>query len=473
MMNRLSVAVDIEMDGLDPHNLIGGAARRVAPNITPGLLRLKHDLTIGPALAESWETSTNGRQVTLRLRPGVHFHSGRELTAEAVVENFARICGANSPSYQRFDYQVVERVEGLDRLTVRFTLRESFAPFLGLLANNTGITDVAALEAGDPRTRPIGAGPYELVDWIPGERLELRAFADYYQPGLPRTAEVEWRFVAEASDRADQLLTGSSQLVCAPDLNRLGKLREAGVQVDVAAGHGPSHLTFNCAEPPFSDPRVRLAVAQAVDRNALVQRLFGGQGTASCTPFAPGSPWHVELTAPPYDPERARWLMREAGLGGQRLRITLPVNGPGGARMGNAIGEDLARIGIDLDVQPYPNPIWWPGIYTGGNWLLIFQTWTPMPDPDQTLWRRYHSKGIFNIGHYASPEMDRHLAAGRRQLDPAERRAAYAAAQQVIIDDLPSMYLFHEPIVDAWSPRLNGYRPHPIWAMELAQSTLS
>jgi peptide/nickel transport system substrate-binding protein len=468
MANVLRVGVDIEMNSLDPHNLVAGAARRVAPNICPGLLRVDRDLRIAPSLGESWETRDDGRQVTLRLVPGVTFHTGRKLTAQSVVENFERILAPDSPSYQRPDYQVVERVEALHARTVRFALREPFAPFLGLLANNTGMTDVKALASRDARTQPIGAGPYELVRWVPGEQLELRAVADYHRPDVSRTELVQWRFTADVRERTDQLLDEATQLICAPDPTRLDALRRAGFVVDVVAGHGPSHLTFNCATAPFSDRRARLAVAHAVNRPALLERLFGGLGTASCTPFAPGSPWYVELTAPVHDPERGRWLLREAGFG-QRIRLTLPVNGPSGAIMGAAIAQDLAMIGIDLDVKPYPNPLWWPGVYTSSDWQIIFQTWTPMPDPDQVLGRRYHSRGRFNSGQYVSARMDQHLSEGRAQLDPARRGAAYAAAQQLILDDVPSVYLFHEPAVDAWSPRVRGYCPHPMWATEIAE----
>lgn len=468
MVNFLGVGVDIEMNSLDPHNLVAGAARRVAPNICPGLLCVDRDLRIAPSLAESWETRDDGQQVTLRMVPGVTFHTGRELVAQSVVENFERILSPDSPSYQRSDYHVVERVEALDSRTVRFTLRESFAPFLGLLANSTGMTDVNALASRDARTQPIGAGPYELVRWVPGEHLELRAVPDYHRTGVPRTELVQWRFTADAGQRTDHLLDDTTQLICAPELTRLDTLRRAGFVVGVVAGHGPSHLTFNCATPPFSDRRARLAMAHAVNRPALLERLFGGLGTASCTPFAPGNAFYVDLAAPVHDPERARWLLRKAGLG-ERTRLALPVNGPSGAIIGAAIAEDLAIVGIDLDVKPYANPLWWPGIYTGGDWQIIFQTWTPMPDPDQVLWRRYHSRGVFNSGQYVSARMDQHLSEGRAQLDPARRRAAYAAAQQLILHDVPSVYLFHEPAVDAWSPRVRGYCPHPMWATEIAE----
>src|SRR5262245_45526332 len=278
MANFLRIGVDIEMNSLDPHDLVAGAARRVAPNICPGLLRVDSDLRIAPSLAESWETPRGGRQVTLQLGLGAQFHTGREVTAQSVVENFERILAPDSPSYQRPDYQVVERVEALDSRTVRFRLREPFAPFLGLLANSTGMTDVTAVTSRDARTQPIGAGPFELVRWVPGDHLELRAVARHPRSGVVRPEVIEWRFSADPIKRTDQLLDDTTQLICAPDLTRLDALRRAGFVVDVAAGHGPSHLTFDCATAPFSDRRVRLAVAHAVNPPALLERLFHGLG---------------------------------------------------------------------------------------------------------------------------------------------------------------------------------------------------
>ncbi len=461
----LTVVVDIEMNSLDPNNLVAGAARRVACNISPGLVRLSEDWSIQPALADEWETRDGGQTVVVRLVRDARFHSGRAVTAEAVVENFDRICAPDSQSFQRSDYEVIASLTALDQSTVRFELREPYSPFLGLLANATGMTDVRSIATRDPRTSPVGAGPYELVRWASGDHLELRAFSDYHLAKVPRVAEVYWRFVPDAVARANALRQDEAQLGWGLPCAEVANLRPLGVVVDVAEGHGPTHLAFNCVDPPFSDHRVRLAVAHAVNRERLVQTLFGGLGTVSTTPFPPSSPWYAGLSGPLYDPERARSLLAAAGLGGKRLRLDLPVNGSAGAHMGGAVAEDLTKVGIDLNVIPYDNPVWWPGIYTAGNWQMILQTWTPMPDPDQVMGRRYHSRGIFNTGRYASPAMDSLLERGRRTVDLSERKAIYRAAQELAIRNVPTVYLFHEPAITGWSPAVKGFRPHPSWEM--------
>jgi peptide/nickel transport system substrate-binding protein len=459
MTRELVVLVDIEMHTLDPHNLTAGAARRVAGNITPGLVRLGPGGVLEPALAEGWEVSRDGQTVTLRLVRGARFHTGRAVSADAVRENFARICAPDSTAFQRHEYGVIHAMEVMDAHALRFRLREPFAPFLGLLANGTGITDVQALEARDPKSSPVGAGPYELARWVAGQHLELRAFADYHRPGLPRVPQVLWRFVPQDRDRAQMLGQGRAHLSWAPALSSRDELTHRGVTVDLGEGHGPTYIAFNCTRPPFSDPRARLAIAHAVNRAGMVQDLFGGAGVASHTPFPPNSVWHAAISAPPYDPAHARSLLAAAGLGGQRHRFTLPVNGPGGAWMAARLAEDLAPIGIDLDIVPYPNPLWWPGVYMSRDWHLLLQTWAPMPDPDHVFGRRYHSRGIFNATGYASAEADSLIERGRHTIDPADRFAAYRDLQEVLIRDAPTIYLFHEPAVTAWAPGVSGFRP--------------
>jgi peptide/nickel transport system substrate-binding protein len=216
---------------------------------------------------------------------------------------------------------------------------------------------------------------------------------------------------------------------------------------------------------PFADRRVRQAVAHAIDRRRLVDGLFAGLGTASSTPFPPGSPWHAECSPPAHDPDQARSLLARAGV--VRLRVTLPVNGAAGLRIARLLAEDLAGVGIELEPVAHPNPVWWPGVYTRGDWLMILQTWTPMPDPDQVLRRRYHSRGVFNIGRYASAAVDRLLDEGRRTADFERRRAIYRRVQETLVEDLPTIYLFHEPAITAWTRSVRGYRPHPNWEMPL------
>jgi peptide/nickel transport system substrate-binding protein len=461
MAGRLTVVVDIEMNGLDPNDLVAGAARRVAGNICPGLVRVGMDWSPEAALADEWVASRDGKAVVFRLARGATYHSGRPVTAESVVENFTRVLSAEAGTFQRLDYQVIDSMEVADPRTVRFRLREAFAPFLGLLANGTGMTDVRCLPGRDPRTRPVGAGPYEVIDWLPGDRLELRAFPGHHRKDAAQVAEVSWRFVTDDGARAEAVRRDRHCLAWAPAARSLGDLRARGVHVDVAEGHGPTHLAFDCAAPPFADRRVRQAVAHAVDRRRLLDELFGGLGTVSGTPFAPGSPWHADLPAPAHDPDRARHLLASAGHRG--LELTLPVNGPAGLRIARVLEPDLARAGLRIRPVAHDNPAWWPGVYTGGGWRMILQTWTPMPDPDQVLWRRYHSRGAFNTGRYASRAMDELLERGRRTLDLAARRAIYARAQEVLLEDLPTVYLFHEPAITAWGDGVTGYQPRPTW----------
>lgn len=451
------VAVDMDMATFDPNNLVAGASRRLSTSVTPGLLTMDDAGSPCGLLATGFEADASRALVT--LADGLVLHNGRRVDAELVRRNLLRVLDPGSGCYQRADLAVVEDIGVVDDLTLRLGLREPFAPLLSLLANHIGITDP---DTAGTAALPVGAGAYRVVEWTRGAGMRL-VRSDRGPAEAP--ASVDWVVEPDGLRRAQGLLDGRFDAVWMPDAGRLDELRALGCTVTVRPSQAPTHLTFNFDREPWKDPAVRRAVAHAIDRRALTRELFGRAGVASWTPYAPGSPWCAPLPEPAYDPDHARWLLRRAGR--DRIDDVLPVDGAFGLRMGGILARQLDAVGIHLTPRSHESHRWWPGFYTSGDWGIILQTWTPMPDPDQLLARRYHSAGILNAGRYRSRAMDDALVTGRREAAAERRYGAYERAQQLILDDAAGVYLFHAPMITAARPGVLGFEPTALSELRL------
>jgi peptide/nickel transport system substrate-binding protein len=201
---ELTVGVVEEPDTLEPHNLTAAAAGLISYVVMPGLVWWDYDLGVSPMIAESWETSEDGLTWTFTLRPNLTFHNGKACTAQEVVRNFEHIIDPEGGSFLAPDYESVASVEAPDDTTVVFTLSEPFAPFLAVLTNRCAITDMDAYD----NTKPIGTGPFKIVDWTRGTGVKLEAHDGYWEEGLPKAARVNWNFYPETDSRVLALQGG-------------------------------------------------------------------------------------------------------------------------------------------------------------------------------------------------------------------------------------------------------------------------
>lgn len=447
-MGSVRVALDIEMKSFHPHDLSAGAARRFANEITPGLLKFTDDYVLSGVLAESFRME--GEQANLTIAPGRELHNGRPIDAELVAANIRRLSSPATGGYQSREFDVVRDVRCSGKHGLRISLRRRQASFLHLLANHVGITDPLEM---DNASLPIGAGPFAMVEWLPGRGMKL----ERVHSSAARVGQVDLLFQSDARQRTNWLLEGKCDAVWMPDLSRVEELESLGFNITVVPGQGPTHIAFNMRSALWSMRSVRSAVAHAIDRRELVDKLFGGYGRASWTPYASGNPWYVDLPEPKYDPDFARWLLRRDGI--PTIKETLYVDGPSGARAASHLSDQLRGIGIELQPRPMPSTEWWPDFYMSGQWSIAIQSWFAMPDPDHLLGRRYHSAGVFNSGGFRSARIDSLLERGAQEGDFARRHGIYAQVQAAILEDLPSLYLYHSPMATASRAEVAGVVP--------------
>lgn len=453
---ELTVGLVEEPDTLDPHNLTAAAAGLVGYVIMPGLVWWDFELGVSPMLAESWEQSEDGLVWTFTLRPNLTFHNGKALTAQEVVRNFERIMNPEE-SFLAPDYASVESVEAPDDLTVVFTLSEPFAPFLAVLTNRCGITDMDALDAN----APIGAGPFKIVQWTRGTGIQMEAFEDYWEEGVPVASKVNWNYYPDDDARMLGMRGGEIDIVYTVPYNQIDQVQSDGyMDLDPISGLTHTYIAFNCEEGPFSDVRVRQAVAHAIDKELIVEGVLWGYADVANIPFPSSSPWFVETPDYEYDPEKGKALMEEAGFG-DGISLDMPIsNDSYTPRIAELIQPDLAAIGIDVRIVEAEWATYWPEIYLQTKFDITIMSYSARVDPDQTFYPRYHSAGVHNATKYSNSRMDELLEAGRREMDTDARKQIYDEVQLLLVEELPWLWLFIPNVAMGWQSNISGFRQH-------------
>ena len=333
-------------------------AINVAQQMFDSLVWVDGDSNIVPALAESWEISEDGTEYIFHLRQGVKFHNGEDFDAEDVVTTWK--AGQNAANAYAYEFDRASAVEVIDQFTVKITTPEPDVLFLRILNANWGIipTDYfneVGLEGMEDH--PIGTGPFQFVEWVKGDRIVMEAFPDYWDKGLPKLARIVFRPVPESSTRVAAVQTGeihiANRLSSEEAQNLLGvpDVQVVRYPVDRVYYIAFNNLTSGVGQPTES-PLVRQAMNYAVDRQAIIDALFDGFASLSTGYITPGNLGYNDTLEPyPYDPDRARELLAEAGYPDG---FTIGFACPTGAytnfeQVCEAVAGFFGDVGIQLD----------------------------------------------------------------------------------------------------------------------------
>ena len=446
-----------EPKALDPAAVTAVNDFRILMNVYDGLVRYKSGtLEVEPALATAWEISEDGTEYTFTLREGVTFHDGSPFNAEAVVFNFERMLNEDHPYHDTgpfplaFFFSSVSSVEAVDDLTVKFTLSEPYAPFLSNLAYPTGlIVSPAAVEqhGADFGRNPSGTGAFTFAEWRSNEAVVVEANPDYWD-GAPDLEAVVFRPITDANTRTAEMLAGGIDMMVEVPPVALSQFQDDAFQVFEQAGPHVWFLILNAKEGPFADKRVRQAANYAINKEALVNDVLEGTAEVAAGPTPPAFAWaYNEALEPyPYDPEKAKELIAEAGAEGAELTFYVTEGGSGmldPVAMGTAIQADLNAVGLDTTIETYEWNTFLGQVNPGleGKADMAEMAWmTNDPDTLPFLALRteaWPDKGGFNSGYYSNPEVDELLEKARVATDQDERAALYKQMQEIVQEDAP------------------------------------
>ncbi|WP_341367822.1 ABC transporter substrate-binding protein [Yoonia sp. BS5-3] len=449
--DSITVAIQLEPPNLDP---TGGAAQAIDSvlyaNVFEGLTRFDANGAILPALARSWDISEEGLVYTFTLADGVSFHDGTTMDAEDVKFSLDRARAEDSTNAQKGLFEGITDVTVIDPQTVQVTLAQPNGNFLFNLAWGDAVI-VAPESIADIASSPIGTGPFTFADWVQGDRIELTRNADYWG-AAPALESATFRFIADPTAAfAAVMAEDVDAFIGFPAPENLPQF-EADPRFQVLVGNteGETILSTNNKMPPFDNVLVRQAVAHAIDRQAIIDGAMFGLGTPIGTHFAPHNPDYVDLLGnSPYDPERAKELLAEAGFA-DGFTTTLKLPPPSYARRGGEIiASQLRAVGIETEISNVEWAQWIEDVFTNKDFGLSIVSHTEPMDIGIYANPDYYFQ-------YDNPDFQTLMETLNATTDPATRSDLLKQAQTIISEDYVNGYLFELAVATVAKAEIQG-----------------
>jgi peptide/nickel transport system substrate-binding protein len=368
--DSLVMAMALEPPGLDP---TAGAASAIAEithyNIYETLTKINQDGTVSPLLAESWEVSPDLRTYTFRLRKGVKFSNGEAFNAQTAKFALQRAGGEKSTNKDKRTFASMDSVTAVDDHTLVIVNKELDPDFLFLMGQATA-SMVEPKSADTNATKPTGTGPYTLENWVKGSSVTLAKWDGHRNAANVKLKKVTFRFISDPAAQVAALLAGDVDAFPRVTPRSVAQLKgNPKFQVIVSGSRAKTILAMNNKKKPLDDVRVRRAIAMAVDRKAVIQGAGDGYGAPIGSHYVPGAFGYVDTTAVnAYNPEKAKALLKEAGIAGPlELTITLPPP-PYARQGGEVIASQLAKVGITAKLQNVEWAQWLSNVYGNKNY---------------------------------------------------------------------------------------------------------
>ncbi|MEA2526318.1 MAG: peptide/nickel transport system substrate-binding protein [Thermomicrobiales bacterium] len=419
---------------------------------------------INPALAESYEETET--TLTLKLRQGVKFHNGREVTAQDIVDNIARAKDESlGHNLSALFGPTVESAEAIDTYTAKLTYKLTYPTKLQDLVYLFLIPKEAM---GEIATKPVGCGPFSFVNYAPGDTLELARFEDYYEEGKPYLDKVTVKVLADAQAQLANLSAGAVDVVTSVPLADTERLTaDANLQVlKYPAGGVWNVVLMNCKKPPLDNKLVRQALNYTIDRETINNLAYFGQFIPTQTRYLSSVPWYSQEADSmySYDIDKAKALLKEAGFE-NGFETTLAVSSviPGSKEMAQVWAQDLAKAGITAEIDERDQSLFFDSYFKGEFDLLAYTLGDGTIDPatylanNSPLRTENNTCGIDTQPFFA--EYKQLLQDGANSIDPAVRKPIYDRVQVLSAEEGWVINLAFTQDALALSKRIQGYQP--------------
>src|SRR6267142_1297967 len=487
----LVVGLVAEPVNLDPAQVTDLNSNRVGRRIVETLVTFPEESTqVVAGLAESWTVSRDGLRYTFKLRKGITFHDGTPFNAEAVKFSIERQIDPEHPfnklgkyPFANYFFGNVKAVEVVDPLTVEFSLKEPRASFLAVLTAGAAsiVSPTAVKKLGvDYPLSPVGTGPFKFVSWDRGQRVVLEKNPGYWKHPV-KVERVVYRPIVEDQARLTELLTGALDLIVGAPPDFVAQLENSPrVTLLKQVGAHVWYLGINNQRKPFDDKRVRQALNYAVNKDAIVRDVLKGTGSLSRGPVLPGT-WGADpaLKAYPYDPERAKKLLAEAGFpNGFATTLWVPESGScmqAPVAMSTVMQSNLKAVGVNVSLQTMEWGAYLAKLRTKEQELFALSWMAGNEDPDMVMYPLLHSSQWTpngpNRALYKNARFDELLHQARLVTDQGKRAELYREAQRILVDDAPWIFIDHEIQTAAHGKRVQGFKLHP--SFDLRVETIS
>jgi peptide/nickel transport system substrate-binding protein len=461
----LRIGLQDDPDLLDPHRARTYVSRLVFTALCDKLVDATPDLKIVPQLATEWKWSDDGLTLTMKLKSGVTFHDGEPFDAEAVKFNLDRARGMPE-SMRKSEVASIESVTAVDPMTVAIKVKQPDATLLAQFADRAGMMLAPKASTGDVAANPVCSGPYKFVQRVQNDRIVVERFANHWNKDAYAFDKIIFFSIPDTTVRFANLRAGDLDLIermAASDIK--AAKADSKLAVQIGSGLGYMGVDFNIAngpraKGPWQDMRVRQAFSLAIDRNVINDAVFEGLYPPGAQPFPPASPYYVKQPVPARDVEKAKALLKEAG-------VALPVkmefkvaNNPTLQQVAQIIQAMTAEAGIEINLLASDFATQLKEMQQG-NFESDIRAWSGRIDPDGNIHQFVTCKGNLNDGRYCNPEVDKLLNEARIVTDEVKRREIYTAVLDILQKEFPIIYLYFEPRVFAMTKKLQGFVPHP------------
>ncbi|MGB8603487.1 ABC transporter substrate-binding protein [Bradyrhizobium sp.] len=464
---RIGLAEDPDI--LDPTLGRTYVGRIVFASLCDKLFDIDEKLNIVPQLALSQETSADGKEVTIRLRPGVKFHDGEPFNAEAAKFSLDRHLTLPT-SFRKPELAALDHVDVVDPLTIKLVLKTPFSPLIAQLTDRAGmmISPKAAKEEGDKfGLHPVCAGPYKFVERVQQDRIVFEKFADYWNKDNIQIDRIVYLPLVDATVRLANLKSGGLDLIerlLATDIKSVQA--DPKLKLSSAIELGYQGVTLNVGKDKAKgalsqSAKVRQALDLSIDREAINQVVFNGE-------FKPGNQWvnpdhpYYQKAFPvrPRDIAKAKALLKEAGVAAPVGVDFMVPKGAETEAVAQVIQSMAAEAGFDMKIRvtEFATSL---KQAEAGEYQAYMLAWSGRIDPDGNSYIFLKTGAPQNYSTWSNPEADKALDDARLVTDQSQRKAIYEKLTKLALDEEPLLYIYHRRILIAHTTRLEGYKQMP------------
>jgi len=458
----LRVVMPTDSNTLDPALSLSTMDNTTTMQAYNNLILRMPDLSLENHLATSWTPNDDLTSYEFTLREGVKFVHGKELVADDVVFTFERILDEATGSPARSALDFITGITALDDHTVTIDMSGANAFLPDTLSLYQGRIIPSDIDPTRLATEMFGTGPFKLIESRPNELVAYERNSDYWDTGRPYLNKVSIFYMPEPVTRAEALKSGQVDIQFPLEPSSVSGVESArGAVVLETASAAYLNLSMDVRVPPFDDVRVRQAIQAATDRETIRQvALFGRGAIANDHPVPPNDPHYDDSVAiPPYDPEKAKQLLADAGFS-DGLEITLHTSTitPGMVEMAVALKESAEPAGITVNIERAPEDKYWASVWMTEPFTTV--GWNGR-NPDQAFSIVYKSDADWNEAFWVNPRADELIVQARGQANLEERKATYGELQALVVQEVPRIIPVFSPVFFGVRDNVRGVQAHP------------
>ena len=432
---RAGIAEGSTTDSLDPQTYTDIFMISVCLATHNTLTEISPEGELVGDIAESWEASADAATWTFKLRKGIEFSNGKTMTAKDVIASINHHRGEDSKSGGKSNVDPIEDMKADDDQTLVFELKSGNADFPYLMADYH-LPVMPEVDGKADWENYVGTGGYTLDSFEAGVRTTLKRNPNYWKEGRAHFDEIELLVIGDVNARQNAVATGEVDVISRCDLKTAHLLaRRPGVRVEEETGFLHYTAPMLTTQAPYDNNDVRLALKYAIDREQLLETILKGHGTlGNDHPIAPSVPFHAEFEQRSYDPDKAKFHMKKAGLNALPVDLSAADAAfTGAVDAAVLMKEHAAAAGIDLNIVREPNDGYWSNIWMKKPWCMSY--WGGRPTCDWMFSQAYAEGANWNDSFWSHERFNELLKAGRGELDGAKRAEIYRDMQQILRDE--------------------------------------